>query len=488
MGLPRYPVVSGTQFRVGFGPRGTQQRLILTQVHVDRIAGCDGRVVVDPDSSVDHVETVAAPKGSRSKKFFQIPWELKSEEDVQRATREALLRSHGHFANRLALTPLGIGYDGALSPDQSARAMLGAVYTLWAGEENRVPNQILVSVHADEIAYQAFEQALETHFFPYRQADNANKGLGWKRKIARWGARAFRKEGQLLLEYLEILETPSGRDAAAEILRFAQQRPNLFKPNDVNRMVLFDTYPGIQETLYILRNVGGPTGEAARLALTNRERSFGMSAVMDEIAAIEQADKAEMAEAVMIERERFLESQSLELDRVYVDDMYFGDNSQDVRCKYNALWGKTGMIQWQDEQGQIHKQFISFHRAEPVTRSRMGNELFTMGMRVANREEATKILQMIKVVVLGRYGKKANAASHLLDGSQEWFLNLCADYHEAHNALDTDWYVASLPEDIGRGTLYLHFQNHAESDWDSHRVLRILAEEFGLIFLSKTKP
>ena len=242
MALPNHSPLSGTQFRVGFGPRGTRQRLILTQIHVDRITGCDGRMVVNPDPSVDRVEMIAAPGGSRFKKFFKIPWQLRSEDEVYHATREALLRSYGHFANRIAFTPLGLDGDGKLSPDQSARAMLGASYALWAGEENKVPHQILISIHADSMAYQDFELALEKHFFPYRSAENPNSGLNWRRAARRWGVRNLRNDGQRLFECFDALGGNSGRDAAQAIHQIARDQPDIFKPKDIDRMSGYDNY------------------------------------------------------------------------------------------------------------------------------------------------------------------------------------------------------------------------------------------------------
>jgi len=488
MTLPNYSVISGTKFRVGFGPRGTFQRLIITQVHVDRLAKLDGKIVVEPDHSRQRVDAISPDVESRHEKIFRIPWQLKSEADVALATREALLRSHGHFANRVAFTPLGVTDDGIISPDQSARSMLGAIYALWSGAENTVPHQILISIHADSMAYQDFKIALGQYFFPHRQAENPNTGLVWKSAIRRWGVRNWKKSGQNLLECLESLSGDLGREAALTIHEIAQKQPGIFKAKDIDLMSGYEHFEGISETLLILRQLGGRVGEAARLALVNREKAAALDAVRNEMEWILEADEAELAKAIPMERAQFLETMS---PNTAVPDVYVmcsGEDSADVRCNYSPLWGRIGTISWEDDSGRKNRQFISFHKAVPVTRSRINNELYTMGMRVANREEAERILRTLKVAVLARYGRMANAASHLLDGSQEWFLNLCAEYRDRPSAFDQNWHVASLPEDIGRGTLYLHFQNHAESDRDSHRVLRILAEDFGLTFISPRKP
>lgn len=484
MSLPKYPVLKGEQFRVGFGPRGVDQKLILTKVHVDRITGCNGRVVVDPDPSLERDSVISETTEGRIKKLFRIPWELRSEDDVQRATREVLRYAHDSFATRVAFTLLGVGNMSVLMPDQSVRAMMGAIYSLWSGSENTVPNQILISIYPKTLEDGDFEHTLKQHFFPYRPVENASKGIGWKRAVGRWATRSFLQIGQDLSDSLKSLETTMGREAASDkIFQLAQKRPGIFKPADVNRMSRFVSNSEITNTLITLRSAGGPTGEAARQALIHHETEFARDVARNELALILQADKAELAKAVAVERERFFETLSLDSRAIDVDSMCIGENPGSVRCRYDTLWRRTGAISWNDGE-QTHRQFIRFHSAKPLTRSRMKNELFTMGMRVADREEAEKILTAIKDAVRDRYGHKANMGSHRLDGSQEWFLNLCAEYRDQLLGQDPDWFVGSLPEDIGRGTLYLHFQNHAESDWDSHRILRILVEEFGLNFVS----
>lgn len=487
MALPSYRVLSGTQFRVGFGPRGTFQRLVLTDVHADRLAKCDGKIVAEHEPTRDRVAVLKADAGSRHKKIFRIPWELKGKEDVERATREVLLRSHGNFANRVVFQPLGLNDDDERSPDQSANAMLGAIYALWSGAENTVPHQILISINASSMVYEAFEIALEKHFFPYRQAENPNSGLPWKSTIGRSWARNFGRSGQNLFDYLKALSDKLERnDAAQNIYQVARERPEIFKAEDIDRMsaYVYESCKGIRATLFTLRMLGGRVGEAARMALVKYESDAAAAVVGDEKELIAQADEAELAEAVPIERARFFETLSPDSAAVDVNAMCSGEDSIGIRCNYDALWKRIGAISWKDDSGQVHRQFIRFHNAEPVTRSRMRNHLFSMGMRVANRKEAEKILQMLKIAVLERYGRKANPGSHLLDGTQEWFLNLCAEYRNHPTAFDSDSHVASFPEYIGKGTLYLHFQNHAEADRDSYRFLRILAEDFGLTFVS----
>jgi len=484
MALPSYTPLSGTQFRVGFGPRGTNQRLILTKVHVDRLAECEGKIVVDAKASRSSVDVVSADKNSRYKKIFRIPWELHTEENVARAVRESLRRANGNLCNRVAFTPLGYSDEGILSPDQSARAMLGAIYALWAGEENKVPHQILISIHADSMAYQDFEIALERHFFPHRQAENPNSGLDWKRAFGRWGARNLRGKGQILFERLEDLAGDNGREAALAIHEIAQERPGIFKAKDVDRLSAHDSYDGIPETLLVLRQLGGKLGEAARMALINREKSEAMEVMRKEIERIDKADREELTEAVAEGRETFLDKMALGLNRVDVASLYSGTGPLDVRCSYNNLWGKLAMISWKNDSGQIRPQFIRFHRAEKVTKSPMRNELYSMGMRVANKEEALWTLSQIRGAAAKRYGNQVASVSERLDGSQPWFLNLSVEYREERPGQKFDWDSSDLPEDLGRGVLYLHFQNHAETDWDSQRVLQILSDHFGLTFIS----
>ena len=479
MGLPSYSRVSSAQFCVGFGPRGIGQRLILTQLRADRLADCDAQVVAEYDPGSEHIQKVALPIGSRSKNLFRIPWQLDSAENVEKATRRTLVYAHENVVRRIVFAPLGMGDDGVLAPDQSATAMLGAIYALWADEKIKIPSQILISIHADSTTYPAFKHALIRNFFPHRQAENPTSGLNLWSGFGRFGARKLRRVGDELANSLVQLSDGNDQGAAETILRIAKERPNIFKADDIRLMKDKDGIEAILETLFMLRSKGGKVGEAAREALISREKAEARKVIDGEMNKIAEADRTEL----FAEREAFLETMTLGLNRVDVDKMCSGTGPHDVRCNYSGLWGKLAMISLRDDDGHVRPQFIRFHHATGVTKSRTKNKLFSIGLRVADKKEAVQILTSIRGAVSKEHADKTHPALYEVDGSP-WFLNMRAEYREDSRGQNFDWDSSDLPNNLGRGVLYMHFENHAESDWNSQILLRILSEDFGLTLLS----
>lgn len=126
--------------------------------------------------------TVTPSGGGRSKALINVVSVGSRDTDqelevVAASVGAALLVSHQKDLDTIVFPALGTGVIGRLNPGQSARAMIGALFTYWTREPRKAPHQVIIAIYGDPDAYRSFETVLKSGAFTPEAAavDAGNK-------------------------------------------------------------------------------------------------------------------------------------------------------------------------------------------------------------------------------------------------------------------------------------------------------------------------
>ncbi len=104
---------------------------------------------------------------------------------VAMATSSALYRAHEQLLDTIVFPALGTGAHGELVAGQSARAILGSLYTYWSKEPSNRPHGVTVAIYGDRDAYHSFSAVLELGVST-QEAAMVDEGKSKKFNLARW--------------------------------------------------------------------------------------------------------------------------------------------------------------------------------------------------------------------------------------------------------------------------------------------------------------
>ena len=109
--------------------------------------------------------TITPSGGGQSKNLIHVVSVGSSDAEeeagvVSTAISQVLLASQQNNLDTIVVPALGTGVVGYLTAGQSARAILGALFTYWGQEPQNAPHQIVIAIYGNPEAYRSFEAVL----------------------------------------------------------------------------------------------------------------------------------------------------------------------------------------------------------------------------------------------------------------------------------------------------------------------------------------